>query len=184
MSTSEHCVSQCQGCEVHVGHLDARRLEAAVEVQEESLPLQNVEEVALQMCSANAHGIHLQLVVNAVLLLRDVENFLLWIVEGAISVHQLDDHFLSDDAVGGQHLADGVTDAADRLSADAYEHLSDARLELSLQLLDDVREALRRFVDVVNHTFTNERRRLLLDHGEHRDAAIGLLLSGNARHLR
>ncbi len=49
LGLGQHAVSQCQRSQIHLGHIDACRLETLVEVLVERLALQDVQEVALNM---------------------------------------------------------------------------------------------------------------------------------------
>ena len=184
LSFGEHGIGQSQRSKIHLGHLDVGQFEAAVQVLEEGLAHEDVEEVALQACGTNAHGIHLHVRVHTVFLLGDVEDLLVRIVEVPIGIHQFDNHLLCDDGVGRKVAPDGVAHRAQGLSANADKDLNDACLQLRLQLLDDVLQALSRLVDVENDTLADEGGRVFPDHGQHGYAAVGLLLSGNTGYLR
>ena len=59
LSLSEYAVGQRQRSEVHLGHIDACRLETLVEVLIECLPLEDIQEVTFQMGGLDAHRVEL-----------------------------------------------------------------------------------------------------------------------------
>ena len=184
-SLGEHAVGQRQGSEVELGHADACILEALVQLLEESLALEYVQVVTLQLCTLYAHGVELQLRVDAVFLDGSVEYFLVGVNLAAVGVLQFVDHGSCNGASLGQVLDDDVAHAADGLSTHTYIYLGNLRLELCLQFPHDVREALRSLVDVVNHSLADDRRgRVFLDDGQHADAAVEILHARDTRHLR
>ena len=179
----QHAFGQGEWRQIHLGHADAGHVKALVEVAVEGLAPQDVEEVPLQVGGLYAHGVELILRVNLVLLHGGVEYLLVLIAHVAVGVHQLNDHLLSDAGLGGQVFGDDVAHTSDGLPAHADIDLRDLRLELVLQFLDDVSQALGRLVDVIHIAFTDEGCRVLLHHGEHGDAAVEVLLSRDAGHL-
>ena len=179
----EYAVSQCQRSEIHLCHTDASRLETHVQVLIEGLTLQNVQEVALQVVRLYAHRIELELGTHLILLYSRIENLLILIGHVTIGIHQFDDHVLSDDSLAGQILGNHILDTPYRLSANTYIDLSDFRFELSLQFLDDAGQALSGLVDIVDHTLSDERGRILLHDGQYIDTSVKILLSGDTGHL-
>ena len=117
---SQHGIGQRQRGIENLGNGNACRLKALIEILVESLALQDIQVVTLQVGTLDADGVLLILRVNLVLLYSSIENLLISVVHRAISVDKLVDHRFSDNRTSRQVPRDDITHTTDRLAAHAH----------------------------------------------------------------
>ena len=159
-------------------------VETLVQVAVEKLPPENIQEVALEAGALNAHRIKLILRVDLVFLRGSIEYFLVLISHVAVGVHELVDHLLLDNRIGGQVFDNDIFHAEDGLSAHSNVYMRDFCLQGTGKFLYNIRQALSGLVDIVHNALADERRRILLNNSQYLDAAVHILLSGDTGHLR
>ena len=172
LRVGQYAVCHSQWCEIHLCNRDICILEAGIDIIVEVLAPKDIQEDTLQMAALYAYRVNLVLVVYLVFLCCSVKNFLIWISHVAVDVHQLINHILRDDRCAWQIFHDDVLEASDRSASNTHVNLSNILFEEVLQLLDDASEALACFIDVIDNTLSDTRRRVFLDGSQHGDAAV------------
>ena len=172
LRVGQYAVCHSQWCEIHLRNRDICILEAGIDIVIEVLAPKDIQEDTFQMAALYAYRVNLVLVVYLVFLCCSVKNFLVWISHVAVDVHQLINHILRDDRCAWQIFHDDVLEASDRSASYTHVNLGNILFEEVLQLLDDASEALACFVDVIDNTLSDTRRRVFLDGSQHGDAAV------------
>ena len=184
LGLAEHAVGQCQRSQIHLADGYASLVEAVVEVVVESLSPEDVEEIAFETAGLDAYGVELILVVDLVFLCCGIEDFLLRIRHIAVGIHEFVDHLGRDNGLVAQFLDNHIAHAAYGLASHSHVDVCYLALQLVFQLGYYIGKTLACLIDVIHDSLTDALRSIFLNHGQHGDAAVEVLASGNARNLR
>ena len=76
-----------------------------------------------------------------------------------------------------------VSNEVNKLLDSLYDNLDFKYKLIFQQFIDDIGYTLHGLVDIIYHTFADERGRILFHHSEHTDATINVLLACHTSHL-
>ena len=90
---SEHAVGEGNRCEIHLCYLHSGTVKAVVQTVIIFLSLQDIEEITLQVRTFYTHRLQLILVVHLIFMRYKIYNLKVFVLHGAVGVHEFVDHF-------------------------------------------------------------------------------------------